>query len=59
MCERFLTLPQQDIKSNKRLGMIFFTHDGKDTSKILGLFTAWDALRLSKELTERFSQYQV
>lgn len=35
---------QNDIEGDKRLSVIFITHNGKSNEKILGLITAWDVI---------------
>lgn len=46
---------RDDEKNGKRLGMVFITDKGSHTDKLLGIFTAWDALRLSKTLMQMVS----
>ena len=35
---------EHDFTKNKRIGMIFVTHSGKPTEKMLGIVTPWDVL---------------
>jgi len=35
---------ENDFTNNKRIGMIFATHSGKSTEKMLGVITPWDIL---------------
>lgn len=41
----------QNIKhGRKRLAMVFITHDGQPTGRLIGLLTAWNVLRYTVEL---------
>ena len=35
---------ESDFQKRKRIGMIFATHSGKETEKVLGIITPWDVL---------------
>jgi len=45
---KILSLFQEYLENNKRLGAIFVTKTGNSTEKIMGIVTAWDLGRIQK-----------